>query len=172
MERIEECYSELYDSDQAVTIQTDPEQVLPIIIIIIIIIITQLFFRPQWFLEYTIKKTAEQVNITHITKNALNMSAYRNAARLYNVAIHMLFSLDATCTSLLITLCVIKLKETASLQSRLYIDISDSCLTTIDIRGCKHGTCTAPHRQTTQDTKRIIIRYNKLAHASHSIGDP
>ena len=34
---------------------------------------------------------------------------------------------------------------------------SDSCLTTIDIRGCKHGTCTAPHRQTTQDTKQIII---------------
>ena len=30
MERIEEFYSELYDSDQAVTIQTDPEEVLPI----------------------------------------------------------------------------------------------------------------------------------------------
>ena len=27
MERIEEFYSELYDSDQAVTIQTDPEEV-------------------------------------------------------------------------------------------------------------------------------------------------
>ena len=45
-----------------------------------------------------------------------------------------------------------------------------SCLTTIDID--KHGTCTAPHRQTTQDTKRIIIRYNKPGHASLSIGDP
>ena len=35
----------------------------------------------------------------------------------------MLFSFDATCTSLLITLCVIKLKETSSLQRRLYIII-------------------------------------------------
>ena len=30
MERIEEFYSELYDSDQAVAIQTDPEEVPPI----------------------------------------------------------------------------------------------------------------------------------------------
>ena len=30
MERIEAFYSELYDSDQAVTIQTDPEEVPPI----------------------------------------------------------------------------------------------------------------------------------------------
>ena len=30
MERIEEFYSELYDSDQAVTIQTYPEEVPPI----------------------------------------------------------------------------------------------------------------------------------------------
>ena len=30
MERIEEFYSELYDSDQAVTIQTDTEEVPPI----------------------------------------------------------------------------------------------------------------------------------------------
>ena len=30
MERIEEFYSALYDSDQAVTIQTDPEEVPPI----------------------------------------------------------------------------------------------------------------------------------------------
>ncbi len=30
MARIEEFYSELYDSDQAVTIQTDPEEVTPI----------------------------------------------------------------------------------------------------------------------------------------------
>ena len=30
MERIEEFYSELYDSDKAVTIQTDPEEVPPI----------------------------------------------------------------------------------------------------------------------------------------------
>ena len=30
MERIQEFYSELYDSDEAVTIQTDPEEVLPI----------------------------------------------------------------------------------------------------------------------------------------------
>ena len=30
MERIEEFYSELYDSDQTVTIQTDPEEVPPI----------------------------------------------------------------------------------------------------------------------------------------------
>ena len=31
MERIQEFYSELYDSDEAVTIQTDPEEVLPIL---------------------------------------------------------------------------------------------------------------------------------------------
>ena len=30
MERIEEFYSELYDSDEAVTIQTDPKEVPPI----------------------------------------------------------------------------------------------------------------------------------------------
>ena len=30
MERIEEFYSELYDSDQAVTVQTDSEEVPPI----------------------------------------------------------------------------------------------------------------------------------------------
>ena len=30
MARIEEFYSELYDSDQAITIQTDPEEVPPI----------------------------------------------------------------------------------------------------------------------------------------------
>ncbi len=30
MERIDEFYSELYDSDQAVTIQTDPKEVPPI----------------------------------------------------------------------------------------------------------------------------------------------
>ena len=30
LERIEEFYSELYDSDLAVTIQTDPEEVSPI----------------------------------------------------------------------------------------------------------------------------------------------
>ena len=30
MERLEEFYSELYDSDQAVTIQTDPEEVPPL----------------------------------------------------------------------------------------------------------------------------------------------
>ena len=30
MERIEEFYSEFYDSDQAVSIQTDPEEVPPI----------------------------------------------------------------------------------------------------------------------------------------------
>ena len=30
MERIQEFYSELYDSDEAVTIKTDPEEVLPI----------------------------------------------------------------------------------------------------------------------------------------------
>ena len=30
MERIEQFYLELYDSDQAVTIQTDPEEVPPI----------------------------------------------------------------------------------------------------------------------------------------------
>ena len=30
MERIQEFYSELYVSDEAVTIQTDPEEVLPI----------------------------------------------------------------------------------------------------------------------------------------------
>ena len=32
MERIEEFYSELYDSDQAVTIQTVPEEVPPVLL--------------------------------------------------------------------------------------------------------------------------------------------
>ena len=86
------------------------------------IIIIQLYFRPQWVHRKDNTKDAEHVNITQITKYALNMSAYHSAVRLYKVAIHLLFSFDATCTSLLITLCVIKLKETSSLQRRLYID--------------------------------------------------
>ena len=85
-------------------------------------IIIQLYFRPQWVHRKDNTKDAEHVNITQITKYALNMSAYHSAVRLYKVAIHLLFSFDATCTSLLITLCVIKLKETSSLQRRLYID--------------------------------------------------
>ncbi len=32
MERIEEFYSELFDSDHAVTIQTDPEDVPPVMV--------------------------------------------------------------------------------------------------------------------------------------------
>ena len=131
----------------------------------------QLYFRPQWVHRKENTKDAEHVNITQITKYALNMSAYHSSVRLYKVAIHLLFSFDATCTSLLNTRSVIKLKGSSSLQRRLYRS-PDSCLTTIDIRGCKHGTCTAPHRQTTRDTKRIMIGYNKLAHASLSIGDP
>ena len=91
-------------------------------VIYIIIIIIQLYFRPQWVHRKDNTKDAEHVNITQITKYALNMSAYHSAVRLYKVAIHLLFSFDATCTSLLITLCVIKLKETSSLQRRLYID--------------------------------------------------
>ena len=91
------------------------------LLIIIIIIIIQLYFRPQWVHRKDNTKDAEHVNITQITKYALNMSAYHSAVRLYKVAIHLLFSFDATCTSLLITLCVIKLKETSSLQRRLYI---------------------------------------------------
>ena len=62
------------------------------------------------------------VRIIRIANNALNMTAYRSAARLYKVAIHTLFSFDATCTSLWITLCVIKLNETSSLQRKLYVD--------------------------------------------------
>ena len=84
---------------------------------IIVIIIIQLLFRPQWVHRIDNAKDAEQ-----ITKYALNMSAYHSSVRLYKVAIHLLFSFDVTCTSLLITLCVIKLKETSSLQRRLYID--------------------------------------------------
>ena len=83
--------------------------------VIIIIIIMQLYFRPQWVHRKDNTKDAEHVNITQITKYALNMSAYHSAVRLYKVAIHMLFSFDTTCTSLLIiTLCVIKLKDKVS----------------------------------------------------------
>ena len=92
-----------------------------ITIIIIIIIIIQLYFRPQWVHRKDNTQYAVHVNITQITKYALNMSAYHSSVRLYNVAIHLLFSFDATCTSLLIALCVIKLKETSSLQPRLYV---------------------------------------------------
>ena len=55
MERIEEFYSELYDSDQAVTIQTYPEEVPPIM---------------EWGVEATLRKMKngkvegkDQVNI-------------------------------------------------------------------------------------------------------------
>ena len=69
---------------------------------LIIIIIIQLYFRPQWVHRKDNTKDAEHVNITQITKYALNMSAYHSAVRLYKVAIHLLFSFDTTCTSLLI----------------------------------------------------------------------
>ena len=85
-------------------------------------IIIQLHFRPQWVHRKDNTKDSEHLNITQITKCSLNMLAYHSSVRLYKVAIHLLFSFDATCTSLLMTLCVIKLKETSSLQRRLYID--------------------------------------------------
>ena len=79
-------------------------------ILVIIIIIIQLYFRPQCVHRKDNTKYADHINITKITKYALNMSAYHSSVRLYKVAIHLLFNFDATCTSLLITLCVIKLR--------------------------------------------------------------
>ena len=60
-------------------------------------------------------------------------------------------------------------RDIQSIMQTIYTS-SDSCLTTIDIRGCKHATCTARHRQTVQDSKLIIVRNNKLVHVW--IGDP
>ncbi len=54
MERIDEFYSELYNSDQAVTIQTDPEEIPPIM---------------AWEVEATLRKMkngkeAEKIKLT------------------------------------------------------------------------------------------------------------
>ena len=119
------CVSLLPHSESTVTKRSVPASdaiILKITTAAHVLIIIQLYFRPQGVHRKDNTKNAEHVNITQITKYALNMSAYRSAVRLNKVAIHMLFIFDATCTSLLITLCVIKLKETSSLQRRLYID--------------------------------------------------
>ena len=134
--------------------------------------IIQLYFRPQWVHRKDNTKYAEHVNITQITK-----------IRLKHVGLSQFCEVIQGCNSSAVqfrcdmyitvnyTMCNQIKGDIKSTRQTIYRS-SDSCLTTIDIRGCKHGTCTAPHRQTTQDTKRIIIRYNKLAHASLSIGDP
>ena len=77
MERIEEFYSELYDSDQAVTIQTDPEEVPPIM---------------AWEVEAALKKMKngkeagkDQVNIE--TLIAGDESIAKKLAKLYTKCI-------------------------------------------------------------------------------------
>ena len=77
MERIEEFYSELYDSDQAVTIQTDPEEVPPI---------------TAWEVEAALRKTKngkeagkDQVNIE--TLKAGDETLANQLAKLYTKCI-------------------------------------------------------------------------------------
>ena len=77
MERIEEFYSELYDSDQAVTIQTDPEEVPPIM---------------AWEVEAALKKMKngkeagkDQVNIE--TLKAGDETIAKQLAKLYTKCI-------------------------------------------------------------------------------------
>ena len=77
MERIEEFYSELYDSDQAVTIQTDPEEVPPIM---------------AWEVEAALRKMKngkeagkDQVNIE--TLKAGDESIEKKIAKLYTKCI-------------------------------------------------------------------------------------
>ena len=132
-------------------------------------IIIQLYFRPQWVHRKDNTKDAEhypnnQIRLKHVgLSQCCEVIQGRNPSAVQ-------FRRDM-CITVNYTMCNQIKGDIKSTTQTIYRS-SDSCLTTIDIRGCKHGTCTAPHRQTTQDTKRIIIRYNKLAHASLSIGDP
>ena len=78
MERIEEFYSELYDSDQAVTIQTDPEEVPPIM---------------AWEVEAELRKMKngkeagkDQVNIE--TLKAGDETIAKQLAKLYTYNVH------------------------------------------------------------------------------------
>ena len=73
MERIEEFYSELYESDQAVTIQTDPEEVPPIM---------------AWEVEAALRKMTngkeagkDQVNIESL--KAVDETIAKQLAKLY-----------------------------------------------------------------------------------------
>ena len=77
MERIEEFYSELYDSDRAVTIQTDPKEVTPIM---------------AWELEAALRKMKngkeagkDQVNIE--TLKAGDETIEKQLAKLYTKCI-------------------------------------------------------------------------------------
>ena len=77
MERIEEFYSELFDSDQAVTIQTDPKEVPPIM---------------AWEVEATLRKMKngkeagkDQVNIE--TLKAGDETIAKQLAKLYTKCI-------------------------------------------------------------------------------------
>ena len=77
MERIEEFHSESYESDQAVTIQTDPEEVPPIM---------------AWEVEAALRKTKngkeagkDQVNIE--TLNAGDETIAKQLAKLYTKCI-------------------------------------------------------------------------------------
>ena len=77
LERIEEFYSELYDSDQAVTIQTDPEEVPPIM---------------AWEVEAALRKMKngkeagkDQVNIE--TLKAGDETIAKQLAKLYTTCI-------------------------------------------------------------------------------------
>ena len=74
MERIEEFYSELYDSDQAVTIQTDPEEVPTIM---------------AWEVEAALRKLQngkkDQVNIE--TLKAGDETIAKQLAKLYTKCI-------------------------------------------------------------------------------------
>ena len=68
-ERIEEFYSELYDIDQAVTIQTDPEQVPPTM---------------AWLVEAALRKIK---NGKEAGKDQVNIDTLKQLAKLYTECI-------------------------------------------------------------------------------------
>ena len=79
MERIEEFYSELYDSDQAVTIQTDPKEVPPIM---------------AWEVEAAVRKMKngkeagkDQVNIETLKAGDETIFIAKQLAKLYTKCI-------------------------------------------------------------------------------------
>ncbi len=115
-------------------LQTGSESIITIIIIIII----WLYFIPQWVHRKDNAKYAKHVNITQICLKHVGLSQCCEVIQGCN-PYAVQFRRDMYITVNYYTMC-----NQIKGQS-------------IDIRGCKHGTCTAPHRQTTQDTKRIII---------------
>ena len=79
MERIEEFYSELYDSDQAVTIQTDPDEVPPIMA-------WEGKWKPRWG-KFKNGKEAWKDKVNIETLKAGNETIAKQLAKLYTKCI-------------------------------------------------------------------------------------